>query len=183
MVKKAIYKLLFITISLSVLIAGGKTDQNSHHRSKKKVVFELLFVVISLSILIAGFRGCYGNVDRYRQQRPSDYGPAKWVCEQADFWFEIEEEYHSPQSGKIKIDGVSYPCDFFFIHQTNQLAINVYADESSKEDIMAELWGNCTFSSSTLIVKVDTKRDTIFNGAMKELVFIRQEITETKEEI
>lgn len=94
-------------------------------------------------------------------------------------YFNVEDEYTNPLTGKIEISGKLYVCEYWFIHQTNQLSIDVFETEEDASDrnIMVELWGDCTFSNRQVILKVDPKRDAIFQGTRSEIVFIRHEMT------
>jgi len=132
-----------------------------------------LFLILSFLELC----GCMW--DPYSGKRPFDYGEARWISEEGDMYFNVEDEYTNPLTGKIEISGKLYVCEYWFIHQTNQLSIDVFETEEDASDrnIMVELWGDCTFSNRQVILKVDPKRDAIFHGTRSEIVFIRHEMT------
>ena len=128
-----------------------------------------------LLILTAIFTSCFW--DPYSDKRPFDYGDAQWVCEELPIYFTVdteEEEYYYPK-GKIEIDGVIYPCEFFFIHKTNELGINVYKTEDlSPDNLLGEIDGDCDFFPDTLVFHIDKKWDTIFDGKYETLTFYKK---------
>lgn len=48
-------------------------------------------------------------------------------------------------------------------------------DSRDRGAIFADLWGECTFSADSFTLHVDKTRDTIFNGTVDELTFLRTE--------
>lgn len=129
--------------------------------------------------------GC--TYDPYSDQRPFDYGESKWICDEYDIWFYInpeKEDYYYPE-GELRLEGNEYFCKFYFIHQTNQVAISVYPLEyaaipSAERDCnstLAELHGDCSFSEEFFTLFVDSERDTIFHGKVEKLTFFRREYT------
>ena len=94
-----------------------------------------LFLILSFLELC----GCMW--DPYSGKRPFDYGEARWISEEGDMYFNVEDEYTNPLTGKIEISGKLYVCEYWFIHQTNQLSIDVFETEEDASDrnIMVEL--------------------------------------------
>ena len=125
--------------------------------------------------------------DKYSEKRPFDYGEAKWSCITDDYslYFYVnldKEDYYYPE-GEIKLGESTYFCKFYFIHQTNQLSVSVYPLEykdipdeyRNREDILFELSGVCNFNPNSFTVCVDKPSDTLFNGEVEELIFLREE--------
>lgn len=142
---------------------------------KKAVILVCLFLVL--------LTGCIS--DPYSNKRPFDYGEAKWVCEEHNIWFCVDmkkEDYYYPE-GEVQLDGNTYFCKFYFIHQTNQVSISVYPleyatipdTERDRCKILAELDGDCSFSKESLTIFVETESDTIFNKKIDSLTFLRVE--------
>lgn len=113
--------------------------------------------------------------DPYSNERPFDYENAKWVCEDPYIYFNVDktEEYYYPH-GEIQFNDSTYPCKFYFIHQTNELQVVVYkTDNFLTENIIGEIDGECDFSSNALVFHIDKKRDTIFDGKYDTMKFYK----------
>lgn len=137
----------------------------------KKIAALLGVLVVILNLI-----GC--NYDPYADKRPSDYGDSIWICELPSSWFVVDlsiEDYYDPE-GEITVDGVIYRCKLYFIHQTNQVCIDVLSPAKSNKK-MGEIWGECTFSEKSLIIYINHERDTIYNGKYETISFFRQDIT------
>ena len=118
------------------------------------------------------------NFDPYSDTRPFDYGDAKWICKNPEAWFLVDltqEEYYYPK-GEIIFNNQSIQVKFRFIHQTNQVFIDLLncGDSSSITGYDSLLDGKCTFSPEKLVIKVDKTTDTMFNGKYDEIVFKRE---------
>lgn len=122
--------------------------------------------------------------DPYSGKRPFDYGRATWICEEYSIWFCVDmeqEDYYYPK-GKIQLNGNIYFCKFYFIHQTNQVSISVYpleyeniSDAALDTNFMfGELHGECKFSEDSFVLFVDEARDTVFDGRVDQMIFVRQ---------
>lgn len=117
---------------------------------------------------------CSCNYDPYEGKRPFDYGDAIWVCESPSVCFEVKTSspnYHKPE-GLVSVNDkeVYYTMEFDPVCNTVFLEI----------DFNHKLMGECEFSPQKMVVKVDKKTDTLFNGQYDELVFVRQEVTTTE---
>jgi len=121
--------------------------------------------------------------DPYSGKRPFDYGDATWICDEYNIWFRVDmqKEDYDPQ-GKIQLNDNTYFCKFYFIHQTNQLSISVYPleyenildTERDRAFILAELHGECEFSKDSFVLFVDKTRDTVFDGKVDKMIFVRK---------
>lgn len=137
---------------------------------KRTVVFFCILVLIM----------CSCTFDPYSGRRPSDYGNAKWVCEELNAWFAVDlsQEDDGDPKGELELDGNRYPIKLYFIHQTNQVFLVVMKSNLIDENTdMGELWGECSFSKEKLIIHInDPERDTLFDGKYESLSFYRKEL-------
>ena len=115
---------------------------------------------------------CLCGCDMYVDRRPPDYINTKWVCNDPDIWFEVDDEHNI--LGEIKINGEVKPITAFFnmgcevdFYPSTMLDENAVIDR--KEIIIK---GNCSFRKYKLIVKVNY--DTLFNNQYEKLIFIRE---------
>ena len=144
----------------------------------KKIIILCICALLCLT-------GC--NYDKYTDKRPTDFGDTLWLCstEKYNVWFSVnteEEEYYTPK-GEITIDGNTYFCKFYFIHQTNQLHISVYSleyrdasdDKLYDSNALFQIKGECDFSSDSFTFNIDKSNDTLFDSSVKSLVFLRIE--------
>lgn len=65
------------------------------------ILVVLLFVWIYFEIFCRGYS--------MPADGPKDYGPAKWVSESPDIWFEVKGD-EGVWNGKMVIEGIEYPC-------------------------------------------------------------------------
>ena len=136
--------------------------------SLKKVGGKLkkaLIICFCLFILIT-FGGC---VDFYVGKRPYDYGKATWVCESPDAWFivntfEDDEDFIYPK-GEISIGNKTIKFTLSFGHGKEASFVD--------ENDVVILLGTCKFDSEKLIITVDKKTDTLFNGQYDTITFIK----------
>lgn len=153
----------------------GALQENLDGGDLMKKVMKKIALICCLFLLTLSLISC----DPYSGQRPCDYGDAKWICEEYSIYFLVDtnaDEYYLPL-GKITIDNVEYICKFWFIHQTNQLFISVYANETvSPEMILGEIAGICTFSSDRLVLQIE--KDNVLNGQYDVLTFIKLPLSE-----
>ena len=146
------------------------------------MVKKLLTICICATMLLTGCQW-----DPYSDRRPFDYGEARWVCATVDYEisFNVDmdlEDYYHPE-GELVYNEKNYFCKFYFIHQTNQLHISVYPyefadipdDERNREKILYEIIGECDFASDSFTFHIDKSRDTLWNGKVEKLVFLRME--------
>ena len=142
-------------------------------------------IILCICCALLCLTGC--NYDKYTDKRPTDFGNALWICstENYNIWFNVnteEEEYYNPK-GEITIDGNTYFCKFYFIHQTNQLHISVYSleyrdasdDKLYDSNALFQIKGECDFSFDSFTFNIDKSNDTLFDSSVKSLVFLRVE--------
>jgi len=141
---------------------------------------KIFVFVCCLTIILSG---CMW--DPYSEKRPFDYGNATWTCEEYDIWFCVDtekEDYYCPE-GELKLEEHTYFCKFYFINQTNQLSIAVYPysfasisdNYRDRNEIIAEISGECKFSEKAFTLYLNTEQDTIFNETVKQLTFRKTE--------
>ena len=144
------------------------------------------FVIFFFCVLMC-LTGC--QFDPYSNQRPSDYGDAVWTCDEFNIWFVVDtkkECYWEPE-GELQNNGVSYFCKFYFIHQTNQLGINVYPLEyesvpdasRDRNAVVGTIEGECIFSDDSFVFKIDTVTGILYGKIPTTLTFWRSAIEET----
>lgn len=107
-------------------------------------------------------------------QRPTDYGPAIWKSEDPDIWFEVlefDQDRDYQTIGQLNINGNVYDFYAFFDYGSG-------VSFRDTEDYLHDYFiGFCKFGPEKLVVRVDPKYDKVFNGQVKEITFIRTEIT------
>lgn len=144
-------------------------------------------LVVLLFCVLMCLTGC--QFDPYSNQRPSDYGDAIWTCGEFNIWFVVDtkkEDYYYPE-GELQNNGVAYFCKFYFIHQTNQLHINVYPLEyesvpdasRDRSAVVGTIKGECVFSNDSLVFKIDTVTGILHGEIPTTLTFRRSSIEET----
>lgn len=129
------------------------------------------FLIISCILLIlVTFGSCVIATDFYSGKRPYDYGKATWVCESPNAWFIVntseEDENFIYPKGEIAIGNKTIKFTLSFGHGK----VASFTDENDD----AILLGTCEFSSEKLIITVDKETDTLFNGEIDTLTFIRE---------
>ena len=141
-------------------------------------------LVILISSVLMCLTGC--QFDPYSDQRPPDYGDALWVCDEYNFWFVVDseqEDYYDPE-GELQSNDTTYFCKFYFIHQTNELHINVYPLEYAtipdefryRNAVIGTINGECSFSDESFIFTIDQISGDILDGTTKEMIFRKTEI-------
>jgi hypothetical protein len=130
---------------------------------------KLMVGIVTIAILI-NLTGCIYKPG----QRPTEYSPAIWRSEDPDIWFEVLE-YDQDRSyqtiGQLTIGGNVYSFSAFFNYGSG---VNF---RDTEDYTIRYFKGSCIFGPDKLVVKVDPKYDYIFNGSVKEITFIRTEIS------
>lgn len=121
-------------------------------------------------------------------KRPTDFPMTRWVCEEADMYFDVPAEY-SP----IVIDGVDTfdTCMYGAITVNGQyygVRVNfgygseVFFDSSDTFEDQPYTMGACDFSTEKLVVTIDKERDGFepMKGRFDTLTFIRQPVDESE---
>ena len=142
------------------------------------VILKKISLCVCIIFILVFLNGC--NFDPYSDERPYDYGDAKWVCEELNAWFIVDstqEDYYRPE-GKIEINGTLFPCKLYFVHQTNSVFLVILESDylDTKNTEIGEIYGDCTFSEEKLIIHVTPEEDTLFNGQYEKLTFVRNSI-------
>ena len=138
----------------------------------KKVVILLCCVIIFLT-------SC--NFDPYSDKRPTDLGNALWKCDKYKIWFVVDSEkkdYYKPE-GELQCNDSTYFCKFYFIHQTNQLHINVYPlefatipdEDRDRSSLIGSIEGECSFSDDSFVFTIDTMSGNVLDETVNELTF------------
>ena len=143
----------------------------------KKTVILTCFVLLLLT-------SC--NFDPFSEQRPPDLGDAIWMCDEYDIWFVVDskkDDYYAPE-GEMQIHNTTFFCKFYFIHQTNQLHINVYPLEYAtipdtsrdRSAVVGNIEGECTFSKESFVFTIDTTSGNVLDETVEKLTFQKTSI-------
>lgn len=114
-----------------------------------------------------------GMWDLHKGERPTDYAPAKWSSENPNIWFEVpvpEDENASSQialNGEIVLDDRTIQITVRFDPGRTIFVYNAAPEGGILFD------GTCKFSSEKLIVKINKKSDTIFDGQYDKITFVK----------
>lgn len=130
-----------------------------------KRILALVCCVILMGICLVS---C--SIDPYSGKRPYDYGAAKWVCEDPQIWFVVDPDadvYYDPK-GEIQVGDRTYSITLYFVDGSKTVLFDIAETDY-------ELEGECEFYPDKLVVKVDKKRSTLFDGKYEELIFNRTE--------
>lgn len=126
-------------------------------------------IISSIVLILITLGGCTIATDFYSGKRPYDYGEATWVCESPNAWFIVnsveEDENFIYPKGEITIGNKTIKFTLSFGHGKGAS----FVDEN--DDVI--LLGTCKFSPEKLIITVDKKTDTLFNGKYDTITFIR----------
>ncbi len=131
----------------------------------KKVLIRLLILSVFLSLA-----GC---IDQYAGKKPTDLGSAIWISEDPDIWFEVYEiagDGYTAPTGQLIYNDITYHFTVIF---NNNTGVGFWTDENLTQRYF---WGVCKFSSEKLTVKISLENDSMFNGQVREITFIRTEI-------
>jgi len=140
-------------------------DNNGDGGDMKKMFIGILTISIILNL-----SGCIYKPG----QRPTDYGPAIWISEDPDIWFEVleyDQNRNYQTIGQLTLNGNVYNFIAYFNYASGVRFTD--AEDRSNEYFI----GSCKFGPEKLIIKVNPKYDRIFNGQVKEITFIRTEIS------
>lgn len=140
-------------------------------------------IVVLICCMLLLLTSCMS--DPYSDQRPADYGEAKWVCDDYNFWFCVDyekDDYYDPE-GELQIGDNRYFCKFYFIHQTNQLHISVYPikyatvsyESLDREAMICSIEGDCDFSNDKFTFYINKVSGDISGFDVKETTFRRTE--------
>mgnify|MGYP003360724667 FL=1 len=117
--------------------------------------------------------------DPYDGYRPYDYGEAKWVCEEYDAWFLIDENLKMKFCGEIIVGGEKKNIAVRFL-KADFVAIVPYEMVDGEVKLAYEdyLWhGDAKFSPTELVLHSPTV-NYLFDEDDEEVVFVRQELDE-----
>lgn len=151
----------------------------------KKMPYTML-AVIFLSLVLCTACG----VDFYAGKRPTNYENTKWVCNDPDMFFEVNEKYGeitgSSTYGQINIDGAitEIAVSFNFGTAAKFRPISSYKtrvlEDGTVESYIAGnewlFWGECRFSKNKLIVNVTDNSKGFLDDSIKTLTFIREDV-------
>jgi len=120
-------------------------------------------IALLLSIVLVG---C---MNQYAGKRPADQGPAIWRSIEPDIWFQIfvDDNGEKEPTGKLAYKGEVYELIVIFNTSDDVLFWD--------NDNQLLFLGTCKFSPSKLIVEIDAKYDSVFDGTVKEITFIKYE--------
>ena len=132
------------------------------------------FTVSCILLVLITLGGCVFATDFYTGKRPYDYGEATWVSESPDAWFIVaseEDEDAACPKGAFTTDSETIKFTLSFGHGK----VAEFTDENDE----AILLGTCEFSPEKLIITVDKKTDTLFDGEYDTITFVRTASDET----
>lgn len=126
--------------------------------------------VILLSVTILIFSGCI----LHQGERPTDYGPAKWISNDPNIWFEVLETDDKLGTNRMSPIGqiiLGNRSIDFTMHFDGGITVYFY-NADGKSGLLFS--GTCNFSIDNLIVKINKNKDTVFNGEIDQIVFKRE---------
>ena len=133
-----------------------------------------MFTVSCILLVLITLGGCVVATDVYTGKRPYDYGEATWVSESPDAWFIVasqEDEDVIYPKGAFTIGSETIRFTLSFGHGI----VAEFTDENDDEILL----GTCEFSPEKLIITVDKKTDTLFDGGYDTITFVRTASAET----
>jgi hypothetical protein len=126
-----------------------------------------LFLIV-LSLVLSG---CW---NLYAGQRPDELGPARWVSENPDIWFEVFDE--DPETGYVQPEGqLTYEGNTYAFLVMFDNSKGIVLQSKSNDNIRSLFKGNCKFGPEKLIVTIIPVSDNVFDGKIKVITFIRTE--------
>lgn len=132
---------------------------------------KLLLISLILCLFLSG---CW---NLYAGQRPDELGPAIWRSEDPNIWFEVFDEDpvtgYVPPEGQLVYEGKTYE---FLVMFDNSKGIVLQSKNNS--NIRSIFKGNCKFSPEKMIVTIIPISDRVFEGKVKEVIFIKYEKNE-----
>lgn len=128
-------------------------------------------------------------------ERPFDYGPAKWVSESGDLWFEVTQETvfkggtdYPVLDGEIKVGDEIFECKVEFngaytvsFWEENDWELVKKSDKLKRKSSKELVVGTCRFGKKKLVVKVREEMGQYFNG--EKITFIRYPVEETSKDV
>lgn len=121
-------------------------------------------------VLCAGFCACDINTGK----RPYDYSPAKWVCEEPNVWFEVDEEKQC--YGEVHIGRKTISIALFFESGSGVQILPIEAVEQSPIDGTHILWSGQAKFSKTEMTLYEASYNELFPEDNLEITFVRQAI-------
>jgi len=140
---------------------------------------------IFLLIFISVFVLCSCQYDLYAGKRPFDYPSTKWVSAEISAWFAIMEDdgFYNAPIGEMIIYDRATTIEVRFTHGTNQIHIyKKYGFANDQSDRILLFEGTCKFSPEELKIKVVKNNDAILTELPNEIVFVREDIDEQREQ-
>ena len=123
-------------------------------------------------LLIAALLLC--GCDVYAGKRPCNYYNSRWVCEEPQIELVVDEQGLTTCFVGSGEEQQKY--NVLFDYGSGMV---LSADYRSSEGDM--LFGDCSFGSGKMTVRVSTDDDRVFNGAYERLVFYRQYETDLED--
>lgn len=117
-----------------------------------------LLIFIALSVLI--LNSC--NINIYSGLYPNDYGPSKWICNDSDSWFIVNNK--GDMQGELEVDGESLEFEL-------QIDFTPNAYLYHEGNII--LQGECSLLPDQLAIKINYVQDCIYGYDREILVFNR----------
>lgn len=122
-------------------------------------------------VLCAGFCACDINTGK----RPYDYPPARWVCEEPNVWFEVDEGKYC--YGEITVDGKTTEIAVCFLNGNEVQIMPLDAVENANVIVdKRKLWQGYAKFSKTEMTLYEASYNELFPEDNLEITFVRQAI-------
>ena len=133
-------------------------------------------ICIILTLIILSLCSC----DVYAGKRPPEYDNTKWVSEDPDIYFEINDKYQyitgNSTYGQIFINGIVTEIIISFDYGAGIEFRPISAYDGA---INADIWlfkGDCKFSKDKLIVIVTNNEKGWLDDSIKKITFVRYDL-------
>ena len=138
-------------------------------------------VLILISIIVLTFSCCDtnvlnkilpGNYDASYGKRPDYFPNTKWVSEEPNIWFKVNDKENSGNNeikGEILFEDEVFNFEAYF---DMGIGFNIIVEAKDNQHNMT-ITGSCKFYSDRLIVEIED--DPLFNGKYNTISFYKAE--------
>ena len=142
-----------------------------------------LAVGLCLSMFCLLAQGC---VDFNVGKRPTDQNNTKWVSQNPDIYFEVNDEYGAVTGcntyGKTTVNGatteIAVRFDYGTTVQFSPISAYHKGENGSQSYIDGDDWlfiGRCEFSKNMLVVNVFNNSKGFLDDEIKKITFVKEE--------
>lgn len=114
--------------------------------------------------------------------RPTYYDKTKWVAQELNMYFEVDDKYipltYTNTYGELVQDDVMTPFCVLFDYGTHVVFSEFLPEVPEISSELALFRGSCKFSKDKLVV--DVWENDFLDPAVKQITFIREELTGSK---